>query len=239
MVVNTIKSATVAACSGVVGKALVENLLRSDVKVVGFCRPESRDKIADLEKRAEAKLAVIDGDMADPADCKSLVAKACEVLNGSIDAHFHAVGYYAWSKWSNIEPEVIDQLWRANYTTAWVLGREIFEKMSQRNSGSILFVSARDTQTFAPVGFGPYLASKAALNMLVQSMAAEGREKGIRINAVLPTVIDTDVNRKAMPDQDPKNWVNPDRLAKLMIDLCGPERGDISGALIPVNSGIL
>jgi len=239
MTVNSIKTATVAACSGVVGKALVENLLRSNVKVVGFCRPENRNKIADIEKKAESKLVVIDGDMADPANCKSLVSNACEALNGKIDAHFHAVGYYVWSKWIDIGSDAIDRLWRANYTTAWALGREIFTAMSQRNAGSILFVSARDTQTFAPIGFGPYLASKAAVNMLVQSMAAEGKEIGIRVNAVLPTIIDTEVNRRAMPDQDPNNWVNPDRLAKLMIDLCGPDRSDISGALIPVNSGIL
>jgi NAD(P)-dependent dehydrogenase (short-subunit alcohol dehydrogenase family) len=234
-----IKKATVAACTGTVGRSLVEILTNNGAKVVGFCRVGSASKVEDLKISANGLFEVIEGDMTTTDGSKLLVSRALEILDGTITAHFHAAGSFNWISWSQLSPKEMDSLWISNFQTAWMVGQEVFKTMSKKKHGSLIFVSNRDTQTFASSGFGPYLSSKAALNMFVQSLAAEGKNTGVRVNAVLPTIIDTEINRRAMPDQNHHNWVNPSQLANLMIQLSNPSLTDLSGALIPVNARML
>jgi len=229
-----IKTATVAACCGVVGRALVQELVSAGASVVGFCRPGDEARAQDLAAKYPGKFTALFGDLTSSKSAKELITESLEVLGGVIDAHYHAVGVYSWSSWSDVSEEEVARLWSSNFTTAWSLGREIFDAMKSQGAGALMFVSARDTIRSAPAGMGPYLASKAALNMFVQSLAVEGVPFGIRVNAVLPTIIDTQVNREAMPDEDPSSWVDPEQLAGVMLDLSQASRANVSGALIPV-----
>ena len=81
---------------------------------------------------------------------------------------------------------------------------------------------------------GPYAASKAVVIRLTESMAAELRDKGINVNCVLPTIIDTPENRQAMPDADPLRWVAPQDLASVIVFLASDGARAIHGAAIPV-----
>jgi NAD(P)-dependent dehydrogenase (short-subunit alcohol dehydrogenase family) len=82
---------------------------------------------------------------------------------------------------------------------------------------------------------GAYIASKGALMRFTESMAAELREDGINVNAVLPTVIDTPANRASMPAADPRRWVAPDALADVIGFLTSDAARAVHGALIPVS----
>ena len=81
---------------------------------------------------------------------------------------------------------------------------------------------------------GAYCASKSVVMRLTETLAEELKTKGINVNAVLPTVIDTPANRAAMPDADPAAWVSPDDLAAVICFLSSPAARAINGALIPV-----
>ena len=81
---------------------------------------------------------------------------------------------------------------------------------------------------------GAYAASKASVMRLTESMAAELREQGINVNAVLPTIIDTPQNRKDMPDADPAKWVAPQALADVVMFLASDAARAVHGALVPV-----
>ena len=81
---------------------------------------------------------------------------------------------------------------------------------------------------------GAYIASKAAVIRLTESMAAELRDKGINVNCVLPSTIDTPQNRKDMPKADPKRWVAPEALADVVLFLASDAARAIHGASIPV-----
>ena len=81
---------------------------------------------------------------------------------------------------------------------------------------------------------GAYVASKAAVIRLTESMAAELREKGINVNCVLPSTIDTPQNRKDMPKADPRRWVAPEALADVVLFLASDAARAIHGAAIPV-----
>lgn len=82
---------------------------------------------------------------------------------------------------------------------------------------------------------GAYSASKSVVMRLTESMAAELRDKGINVNCVLPSVIDTPQNRADMPKADPKKWVAPQDLAQVILFLCSDAARAIHGAAIPVN----
>ncbi len=81
---------------------------------------------------------------------------------------------------------------------------------------------------------GAYSASKSVVARLTESMAAELREKGINVNCVLPSIIDTPENRKDMPNADPSRWVAPAQLADVIVFLASDGAGAIHGASIPV-----
>ncbi|HEV7732641.1 MAG TPA: SDR family NAD(P)-dependent oxidoreductase [Candidatus Binatia bacterium] len=82
---------------------------------------------------------------------------------------------------------------------------------------------------------GAYTAAKSAVIRLTEAMAAELRERNVNVNCVLPTVIDTPVNRAAMPDADPSRWVSPDDLANVILFLASPAARAIHGAALPVS----
>jgi NAD(P)-dependent dehydrogenase (short-subunit alcohol dehydrogenase family) len=81
---------------------------------------------------------------------------------------------------------------------------------------------------------GAYAASKSSVIRLTESMAAELRERGIGVNCVLPTVLDTPDNRAAMPDADPARWVAPDALADVIGFLASDAARAVHGAAVPV-----
>lgn len=82
---------------------------------------------------------------------------------------------------------------------------------------------------------GAYAASKSAVARLTESMSAELRERGINVNCVLPSIIDTPENRKDMPKADPSRWVSPASLAGVIAFLASDAARDIHGASVPVS----
>jgi NAD(P)-dependent dehydrogenase (short-subunit alcohol dehydrogenase family) len=94
-------------------------------------------------------------------------------------------------------------------------------------------VSARAArQPFA--GAAGYIVGKAAVLALVDALDAEYRKDGIRVNAVLPSVIDTPANRTATPDADFDTWVRPEQIADVIRFLCSDAASVISGGHLPV-----
>jgi len=90
----------------------------------------------------------------------------------------------------------------------------------------------------ADYGMGAYAASKSAVHRLTESLAAELTSTDCTVNAVLPSIIDTPVNRANMPNADFTHWVKPDTLAEVILFLASPAARAITGALIPVSRGI-
>ncbi|MEZ9518613.1 SDR family oxidoreductase [Vibrio splendidus] len=232
---NAIKTATIAACFSVTAQHLIEKLITSGTRVVAFGRIGDEARAKSLEDKYSGHLTVLLGDLTDEEQSQALAAEASKIL-GHIDAHFHCSGIYIWSHWTDVEVSKMSDLWNTNFMTAFVFGREIFKLMKSQGKGSMMFVSARDTARNIPAGFGPYMASKIALNALVESLAAEAVSSNVQVNAVLPTIVDTEVNRQALPEADHSTWVDPADLADLMMELTQPNKTYLSGSLITVNN---
>src|SRR6202012_5496740 len=89
----------------------------------------------------------------------------------------------------------------------------------------------------AGAGMGPYAASKAAVHRLTEALATEWKGK-ITVNAVLPSTIDTAVNRASMPNADFSKWVKPEELAEVILFLASDAASGVTGALLPVNGRV-
>jgi len=111
--------------------------------------------------------------------------------------------------------------------------RAVVPHMVERGGGKVVNVGAASALR-GLARMGAYCAAKSAVIRLTESMAAELRDKGINVNCVLPTIIDTPQNRTAMPDADPTRWVAPDDLARVIVFLASSGARAIHGAAIPV-----
>lgn len=113
------------------------------------------------------------------------------------------------------------------------MARAVVPHMLARGSGKIVNVGAFAAQR-GVAQMGAYTAAKSSVIRLTEAMAAELRERGINVNCVLPTVIDTPENRAAMPDADPARWVAPADLANVIVFLASDAARAIHGAAVPV-----
>jgi NAD(P)-dependent dehydrogenase (short-subunit alcohol dehydrogenase family) len=111
--------------------------------------------------------------------------------------------------------------------------RAVVPRMLRTGGGKVVNVGAFAAQK-GVAQMAAYIASKSAVIRLTEAMAGELREKGINVNCVLPTIIDTPANRAAMPDADPARWVAPADLASVVLFLASPAARAIHGAALPV-----
>lgn len=109
----------------------------------------------------------------------------------------------------------------------------VVPKMLAAGSGKVVNIGAGAGQS-GRANMGAYSASKSAVIRLTESMAGELREKGINVNCVLPSIIDTPPNRADMPKADFSKWVAPQDLASVILFLCSDAARAIHGAAIPV-----
>jgi NAD(P)-dependent dehydrogenase (short-subunit alcohol dehydrogenase family) len=151
-----------------------------------------------------------------------------------VDALVNAVGGYAGgAKLWEQETNVFEHMLALNLRSGYALSRAFLPAMLKQARGAIVNVAAK-AGLQPPAGAAAYAASKAAALALMESLAAEVKGSGVRINSILPSIIDTQPNRKAMPDADFAKWPKPQDIARVILFLCSDEAKVIHGAAIPV-----
>ena len=122
---------------------------------------------------------------------------------------------------------------RLNLAPAFNLAHAAMPRLVERGGGAFVAVSAR--AALRPLtGAAAYVTSKAAVLAFIHALDADYRSKGVRANAILPSVIDTPANRESMPDADHSKWVPPEQIAKVVRFLVSDDSAPTSGAGIPV-----
>jgi len=119
-----------------------------------------------------------------------------------------------------------------NGQTCFLCCREAARAM-KGGGGRIVNVAARPAVVPSP-GMVAYATSKAVVAALTTHLAVELRDEGILVNAVVPSIMDTPANRRAMPKADPSAWPKTDEVAATIVWLASPEQTLTSGALVPV-----
>ena len=149
-------------------------------------------------------------------------------------ASIHLVGGFGMSKLVETSLADFEKQWRLNTVTCFLACREAVRAIRKTGDGGrIVNVGARPV--IAPVGgMASYVASKAGVVSLTQSLAIELAPDKILVNAVLPSTIDTPANRAAMPGADHASWPKPEEIAEAVAFLASPENTLTSGTLLPV-----
>lgn len=171
-------------------------------------------------------------------DSVQAMAAATRDRFGRIDALVHTVGGFRGG--TPVENEALstwDMLMTVNLRTTLLACRAVLPAMRDQGGGVIVTVSAGAALS-GPAGLAAYSAAKAAVLRLTESLSAEVKAHGIRVNSVLPGTIDTPQNRQAMPNADPSAWVRPQEIADVIAFLVSDAGQAVTGAAIPVTGGV-
>lgn len=176
-------------------------------------------------------------DLASPKGAEEAMA-AVDRKFGRIDGLLNIAGGFHWETVASAgNDDVWERMFAMNLKTALNASRAALPYFVRAGVGRIVNVGAQAALRAAE-GMGPYAASKAAVHRLTESLAEETKLKGVTVNAVLPSTIDTAQNRKDMPDADFSRWVAPADLAAVMLFLASDAARAVTGALIPVSGRV-
>jgi NAD(P)-dependent dehydrogenase (short-subunit alcohol dehydrogenase family) len=226
------KIVIVAGGTGGLGQAVSQAFLAEGATVVvPYHRPDEFEAL-----QATNSGTPLDGrqvDVTDEAAVGQFVARVIGDL-GRLDAMVNTVGGYAGgTRLWELDTKVFDQMLALNLRSGYVLSRAAIVPMLKQKHGAIVNVAAKAALDHG-AGAAAYAASKAAAVAMIDSLAAEVKGSGVRVNSILPSIIDTHANRKAMPDADFANWPKPQDIASVILFLCSDLAKVIHGASIPV-----
>jgi NAD(P)-dependent dehydrogenase (short-subunit alcohol dehydrogenase family) len=190
---------------------------------------------APAPKSADDGVIVLGGvDLTNP-EAAFTALDAARNAAGRIDALFNIAGGFSWNTVRDGGLDQWEKMFAINTKTAVNASKAALPHLIA-TGGAIVNVGANGALK-AGSGFGPYAASKQGVHKLTEALAEEMKGK-VRVNAVLPSVLDTEANRKDMPNADFNAWVQPETLARVMLFLLSDDARDITGALIPVTGRV-
>lgn len=225
------RSAIVTGGTGGLGGAVVEAFLAGGDRVVVpwivAAETERMRQHFDAALRSQ-QLVLLEADIAE-ADGAARVAKAAPDLAVLVNG----AGGFAMGPHEETDLGVWDHLYRLNVRAAASMTHAALPLLFARGGGAIVNVAA-NAALDPPGGMGAYVASKAALVGFTRSLAREVEARGVRVNAVLPTTIDTPANRAAMPDANFALWTKPAQIAAAIHWLASDAASAVRGALVPV-----
>jgi NAD(P)-dependent dehydrogenase (short-subunit alcohol dehydrogenase family) len=231
--VFTDKVIIVTGAAGNVGAAVARLLSGRGARVaaVDTLGPQLSAVIETLDDPGR-HLALSGVDLSDPAACEAVVARVSQALGG-LHGVATTVGGFAMGKLADTGLPEWDAMFNLNVKTTWNIYRAAVPVLRAAGGGSLVGIgSAAGLRGSGQMA--PYSATKSAVMRLTESLADELRPDRIRVNAVLPTTIDTPQNRAAMPGADTSRWVKPAEVAEAMLFLLSDAASGVSGALLPV-----
>jgi NAD(P)-dependent dehydrogenase (short-subunit alcohol dehydrogenase family) len=166
-------------------------------------------------------------------DAANSVMQRIVAAAGRLDGLVNVAGGFRFDKLEGGALETWDYLYRMNVRTAVVSCKAALPFLVKSGAGRIVNIGALGA-TKASAGMGPYAASKAGVARLTEALADELKDRGVTVNALLPSTIDTPRNRLDMPDADSSRWVSPSAIAEVIAFLLSDGARAVTGALIPV-----
>jgi NAD(P)-dependent dehydrogenase (short-subunit alcohol dehydrogenase family) len=223
-------SALITGGTGGLGAAVTRAFLDGGWRVVVPVYDEAeRERVP-----AHERLVLEPADLLDPDSVQTVAAMAAGDEAAPLRAVVNLVGGFAAGERVHATPvEDFEAQLRLNLRPTYLVCQATLEHLQAAGGGAIVCVSSRVAlRPFA--GAAGYVVGKAAVLAFVDALAEEYRRDDIRVNAILPSVIDTPANRRSMPDADHSRWVPPEQIAAVVRFLCEEGSEAISGAHVPV-----
>ena len=222
------KVIVVTGAKGNLGATMISVALSEGATVIGL-------DYAQIDFQAENFESFSGVDLTDVEATNSVFAQISD-KHGRIDGLANIAGGFCWQTLADGEPNSWEKMFRINVVTASNACRAALPALIKA-AGKIVNIGAAGA-TKAGAGFGPYAASKAGVAKLTESLAEECKTQNVCVNAVLPSVIDTPLNRSDMPDADFSSWVSPQQLSDVLCFLLSSKADSITGALLPVTGRV-
>lgn len=228
------KVVLVAGGTGALGRAVSLAFLAEGARVAVTYRQAK--EFEGLRATAGESASALTGHVLDVTDTAATEALAKKIVaeQGRIDVLVNAVGAYAGGTalWET-PPEVFERMLALNLGSGFALTRAVVPAMLRQKSGAVVNVASKAAFDHG-AGAAAYAASKAAAVAMIDSLAADVKGKGVRVNSVIPSIFDTEENRKAMPGADFAQWPKPEEIARVVLFLSSDEARLVHGASVPV-----
>jgi NAD(P)-dependent dehydrogenase (short-subunit alcohol dehydrogenase family) len=227
--------------TGALGGILIKSFLNCHPKAIVITyrsEKEMQELKADLfnsfeqSSKISTSLEFIKTDVTKDDEIKKLISNIFEKY-GQIHILVNVVGGYIGGKnITELDELDWDKMIGINLKTAFLISRHVIPIMITNRYGKLVHVSSR-TGIRAEGNDSAYAASKSGLIRFVESVSQEVKNSNININCILPTIIDTEANRRAMPNADFTRWINPGDLSNVILFLCSDDSKIINGSAIP------
>jgi NAD(P)-dependent dehydrogenase (short-subunit alcohol dehydrogenase family) len=197
------KRIVVTGASGSLGAAVVAAARAQGASVIGL-----------VHRGGDADTVAV-SDLADEAAAQTGLAEAVHRLGG-LDGLVNVAGGFEFTKVADAPATQWEEMFRKNLLSAVCTSKAALAYFGA--SGAIVNIAAAGGLKAEP-GMGPYAASKSGVMRLTEALAAEQRHRGVRVNSILPTIMDTPANRADMPKADTSTWVTVEAVADLAVFL--------------------
>jgi len=206
------KTVIITGAAGGLGSTVTKTFLEKGYKVIATV---SSDK-SKSSLEAHSNLDIYTVDLGDEQQAENFVNSTIAKY-GKIDAVLLLAGGFAMGGVSATKGDDIKKQLSINFETAYYVARPLFGHMLQNNFGRIVFIGSRPALTSAQgKNLVAYSLSKSLLFKLAEFINETAKGKNVTATVVVPSTIDTPVNRQAMPDANFNDWVQPSALANIL-----------------------
>ncbi len=209
------KVVLISGGTGVLGQSISLDFLKSGANVIITYVNDNEikyleSKLGDFMK----KVMLIKVNLMNEDEVEKLISNIINA-NNKIDVLVNTVGgYRAGQPITQITEKDWDLMMNLNLKTAFLISKHIVKEMEKQDKGKVIHVAARSGLK----GSGndaAYVASKSGILRLVESLSEEVKNNSINVNCILPSTIDSEINRQSMPDEDFSKWVTPSEISKV------------------------
>ncbi len=218
----------VSGAAGALGRAVIADFTAAGLHVIALDR-----RGASQQLEPGPKVTVLEVDLLDEADVQHAIQEAVGLVPRLDALVCLAGGFFGDTALVDTPPMRLQDQFALNVMTAYNCVHAMLPYLLSAGGGAIVAVGSRPA-VLPVAGSTAYAIAKLGVMKLMEQVATEYREQGIRANAIIPSIIDTPANRTAMPDADFERWVRPEQVAAVLRFLVSEDAAVISGAAIPV-----
>lgn len=210
------KTILITGANGGLGSTVVQKFLSNGYTVIGADHSEHPEDPAQRQAQYEHHVVNLADEAATGAFIASMIAR-----HQKIDAALLLVGGYAGGDIHATDGQALQKMFSINFHTAYYCARPLFEHMRQQGYGRIVLMGAKPALNHAAgKGALAYALSKSLLFRLADLLNETAKGTNVVCSVVAPSTIDTEANRRHMPDADTHKWVQPEQIADLMAFIC-------------------
>jgi len=216
------KTVIITGANGNLGVAAVKKFLDQSYNVIAIDGKDEHLNFAKSKPGFEFHSIDLTNEKVTENFIKDIIVK-----HGKLDAALMLVGGFAMGKVTGTAGSDIQKQFSLNFETAYFITRPLLEQMQQNGYGRLVFIGARPAINPAQgKDLVAYALTKSLLFKLTEFINEENKGTNVVASVVVPSTIDTAINRKSMPDADPSNWVKPEQIADVLEFICS-EKGSV------------